>query len=131
MDEIPYFDAHCDTISPLRGDGVRTLLPATRSCGPSTTRAGAACAAASGHIDLERAGARLFALRAVFRPVSESATGCVPEGSASCSDRRRVLLSIERFLREMEENRERIRPLPHRGGEMDARRCGTAWRRRC
>ena len=105
---IPYFDAHCDTIhrchtagTPFRDPELRAFYDAAGDLRRS-----------GGHIDLERAGG--FSRYAQFFALYQSPR-LVPEGSSM--PEQGVLLH-QRFLREMEENRERILPC-RTGAEVD------------
>ena len=106
---IPYFDAHCDTIHRCHTAGTLFRDPELRAfydIAGNLRRSG-------GHIDLERAGG--FARYAQFFALYQSPQ-LVPEGSSM--PEQGVLLH-QRFLREMEENRERILPC-RTGAEVDA-----------
>ena len=97
---IPYFDAHCDTIHRCHTAGTLFRDPELRAfydIAGNLRRSG-------GHIDLERAGG--FARYAQFFALYQSPR-LVPKGSSM--PEQGVLLH-QRFLREMEENRERILP---------------------
>ena len=105
---IPYFDAHCDTIhrchtagTPFRGPELRAFY----DIAGDLRRSG-------GHIDLERAGG--FSRYAQFFALYQSPR-LVPEGSSMPEQ---GILLHQRFLREMEENRERILPC-RTGAEVD------------
>ena len=105
---IPYFDAHCDTIhrchtagTPFRDPELRAFYDAAGDLRRS-----------GGHIDLERAGG--FARYAQFFALYQSPQ-LVPEGSSMPEQ---GILLHQRFLREMEENRERILPC-RTGAEVD------------
>ena len=118
---IPYFDAHCDTIHRCHTAGTLFRDPELRAfydTAGDLRRSG-------GHIDLERAGG--FSRYAQFFALYQSPR-LVPEGSSM--PEQGVLLH-QRFLREMEENRERILPC-RTGAEVDeAVGQGKARRRRC
>ena len=105
---IPYFDAHCDTIhrchtagTPFRDPELRAFYDAAGDLRRS-----------GGHIDLERAGG--FSRYAQFFALYQSPR-LVPEGSSMPEQ---GILLHQRFLREMEENRERILPC-RTGAEVD------------
>ena len=105
---IPYFDAHCDTIhrchtagTPFRDPELRAFYDAAGDLRRS-----------GGHIDLERAGG--FSRYAQFFALYQSPQ-LVPEGSSMPEQ---GILLHQRFLREMEENRERILPC-RTGAEVD------------
>ena len=105
---IPYFDAHCDTIHRCHTAGTLFRDPELRAfydIAGNLRRSG-------GHIDLERAGG--FARYAQFFALYQSPR-LVPKGSSM--PEQGVLLH-QRFLREMEENRERILPC-RTGAEVD------------
>ena len=105
---IPYFDAHCDTIHRCHTAGTLFRDPELRAfydTAGDLRRSG-------GHIDLERAGG--FSRYAQFFALYQSPR-LVPEGSSM--PEQGVLLH-QRFLREMEENRERILPC-RTGAEVD------------
>ena len=105
---IPYFDAHCDTIHRCHTAGTLFRDPELRAfydIAGNLRRSG-------GHIDLERAGG--FARYAQFFALYQNPR-LVPEGSSM--PEQGVLLH-QRFLREMEENRERILPC-RTGAEVD------------
>lgn len=105
---IPYFDAHCDTIHRCYTAGTPFRDPELRAfydTAGDLRRSG-------GHIDLERAGG--FSRYAQFFALYQSPQ-LVPEGSSM--PEQGVLLH-QRFLREMEENRERILPC-RTGAEVD------------
>lgn len=105
---IPYFDAHCDTIHRCHTAGTLFRDPELRAfydIAGNLRRSG-------GHIDLERAGG--FSRYAQFFALYQSPQ-LVPEGSSM--PEQGVLLH-QRFLREMEENRERILPC-RTGAEVD------------
>ena len=105
---IPYFDAHCDTIHRCHTAGTLFRDPELRAfydIAGNLRRSG-------GHIDLERAGG--FSRYAQFFALYQSPQ-LVPKGSSM--PEQGVLLH-QRFLREMEENRERILPC-RTGAEVD------------
>ena len=105
---IPYFDAHCDTIHRCHTAGTLFRDPELRAfydIAGNLRRSG-------GHIDLERAGG--FARYAQFFALYQNPR-LVPKGSSM--PEQGVLLH-QRFLREMEENRERILPC-RTGAEVD------------
>ena len=93
MEHIPYFDAHCDTIS-------RCL------------RTGAQLRENDGHLDLRRASAfgRFAQVFALYQDPEE-----VPQGSTMV---REGQLLHQKFLREMEQNRDVIVPC-RTGAEVD------------
>ena len=105
---IPYFDAHCDTIHRCHTAGTLFRDPELRAfydIAGNLRRSG-------GHIDLERAGG--FSRYAQFFALYQSPR-LVPEGSSMPEQ---GILLHQRFLREMEENRERILPC-RTGAEVD------------
>ena len=105
---IPYFDAHCDTIHRCHTAGTLFRDPELRAfydIAGNLRRSG-------GHIDLERAGG--FARYAQFFALYQSPQ-LVPKGSSMPEQ---GILLHQRFLREMEENRERILPC-RTGAEVD------------
>ena len=105
---IPYFDAHCDTIHRCHTAGTLFRDPELRAfydTAGDLRRSG-------GHIDLERAGG--FSRYAQFFALYQSPQ-LVPEGSSMPEQ---GILLHQRFLREMEENRERILPC-RTGAEVD------------
>ena len=98
MDKIPYFDAHCDTIS-------RCVETGEDFTGEDREFYAVPCSLrrSEGHIDLERT-ERAFSRYAQFFAFYRDGRGLTQRQLLTACARQH-----ERFLREMEENKDRIR----------------------
>lgn len=107
MDKIPYFDAHCDTIS-------RCVETGEDFTGEDREFYAVPCSLrrSEGHIDLERT-ERAFSRYAQFFAFYRDGRGLTQRQLLTACARQH-----ERFLREMEENKDRIR-LCRTGEEID------------
>ena len=107
MDKIPYFDAHCDTIS-------RCVETGEDFTGEDREFYAVPCSLrrSEGHIDLERT-ERAFSRYAQFFAFYRDGRGLTQRQLLTACARQH-----ERFLRELEENKDRIR-LCRTGEEID------------
>lgn len=107
MDKIPYFDAHCDTIS-------RCVETGEDFTGEDREFYAVPCSLrrSEGHIDLERTERAFRATRSFSRSTATGAGLTQRQLLTACARQH------ERFLREMEENKDRIR-LCRTGEEID------------
>ena len=107
MDKIPYFDAHCDTIS-------RCVETGEGFTGEDREFYAVPCSLrrSEGHIDLERT-ERAFSRYAQFFAFYRDGRGLTQRQLLTACARQH-----ERFLRELEENKDRIR-LCRTGEEID------------
>lgn len=107
MDKIPYFDAHCDTIS-------RCVETGEGFTGEDREFYAVPCSLrrSEGHIDLERT-ERAFSRYAQFFAFYRDGRGLTQRQLLGACARQH-----EHFLREMEENKDRIRPC-RTGEEID------------